>query len=110
MMGRQTGDQSQLFYLFNLEQRIPRGHLLRRINPVVTRLLADVRITPESGRRSDFGGCLTSAHQATFASERAGAFGSAASLTTSRAARHFPLEQCATPRSLTSDNWHRRRR
>ena len=41
MMGRQTGDQSQLFYLFNLEQRIPRGHLLRRINPVVTRLLAN---------------------------------------------------------------------
>ena len=43
MMGRQTGDQSQLFYLFNLEQRIPRGHLLRRINPVVTRLLAGLR-------------------------------------------------------------------
>ena len=37
MMGRQTGDQSQLFYLFNLERRIPAGHLLRRINPVVTR-------------------------------------------------------------------------
>jgi hypothetical protein len=46
MMGRQTGDQSQLFYLFylfNLEQRIPRDHLLRRINPVVTRLLAGLR-------------------------------------------------------------------
>ena len=43
MMGRQTGDQSQLFYLFNLEQRIPAGHLLRRINPVVTRVLADQR-------------------------------------------------------------------
>ena len=43
MMGRQTSDQSQLFYLFNLEQRIPRGHLLRRINPVVTRLLAGLR-------------------------------------------------------------------
>jgi hypothetical protein len=25
MMGRQTGDQSQLFYLFNLEERIPAG-------------------------------------------------------------------------------------
>ena len=36
MMGRQTGDQSQLFYLFNLERRIPAGNLLRRINPVVT--------------------------------------------------------------------------
>jgi hypothetical protein len=35
MMGRQTGDQSQLFYLFNLEGRIPAGHLLLRINPIV---------------------------------------------------------------------------
>jgi transposase len=43
MMGRQTGDQSQLFYLFNLEGRIPASHLLRRINPVVTRVLADLR-------------------------------------------------------------------
>ena len=25
MMGRQTVDQSQLFYLFNLEMRIPRS-------------------------------------------------------------------------------------
>src|SRR5262245_8883290 len=43
MMGRQTSDQSQLFYLFNLEERVPTGHLLRRINPIVTRLLADMR-------------------------------------------------------------------
>ena len=43
MMGRQTGDQSQLFYLFNLEERIPAGHLLRRINPVVTRCWPDLR-------------------------------------------------------------------
>jgi transposase len=43
MMGRQTGDQSQLFYLFNLEQRIPPHHLLRRINPIVTRIVAGVR-------------------------------------------------------------------
>src|SRR6266567_4750331 len=43
MMGQQTSDQSQLFYLFNLEQRIPEGHLLRRMNPVVTRVLADLR-------------------------------------------------------------------
>jgi hypothetical protein len=39
MMGRQTGDQSQLFYLFNLEQRILASHLLRRINPMVTQVL-----------------------------------------------------------------------
>ena len=25
MMGRQTGDQSQLFYLFNLERRVRRA-------------------------------------------------------------------------------------
>ena len=43
MMGRQTVDQSQLFYLFNLEGRIPARHLLRRINPTVTRILADLR-------------------------------------------------------------------
>jgi transposase len=43
MMGRQSGDQSQLFYLFNLEERIPAGHLLRRINPIVTRALVDLR-------------------------------------------------------------------
>ena len=42
-MGRQTVDQSQLFYLFNLEARIPAHHLLRRINPTVTRILADLR-------------------------------------------------------------------
>ena len=43
MMGLQTGDQSQLFYLFNLDRRVPSGHLLRRINPVVTGVLADLR-------------------------------------------------------------------
>jgi hypothetical protein len=41
-MGRQAGDQSQFFYLFNLEERIPERHLLRRINPIVTRVLADL--------------------------------------------------------------------
>ena len=48
MMGRQTGDQSQLFYLFNLERRIPASHLLRRINPIVTRILVELRekLTP----------------------------------------------------------------
>jgi transposase len=45
MMGRQTGDQRQLFYLFNLEERIPERHLLRRINPVVTRVLVELRET-----------------------------------------------------------------
>ena len=44
MMGRQSGDQSRLFYLFDLERRIPAGHLLRRINPVVvTRILGEFR-------------------------------------------------------------------
>jgi transposase len=43
MMGRQAGDQRQLFYLFNLEDRIPPDHLLRRINPIVMEVLADLR-------------------------------------------------------------------
>src|SRR6201997_372360 len=43
MMGRQAVDQSQLFYLFNLEEHIPTGHLLRRLNPIVTRALVDLR-------------------------------------------------------------------
>jgi transposase len=43
MMGQQTVDQRQLFYLFNLEKRIPERHLLRRINPIVTRILAGFR-------------------------------------------------------------------
>jgi transposase len=43
MMGRQRVDQSQLFYLFNLEEQIPADHLLRRLNPIVTRVLVDLR-------------------------------------------------------------------
>jgi hypothetical protein len=43
MIARQTGDQSQLFSLFNREERIPARHLRRRINPIVTRVLADLR-------------------------------------------------------------------
>src|SRR5262245_42878324 len=43
MMGRQTGDQSQFFYLFNLGNGIPPRHLLRWINPIVTRVLAELR-------------------------------------------------------------------
>lgn len=42
-MGRQVGDQSRLFYLFRLEDRVPPGHLLRRINPTVTQVLAELR-------------------------------------------------------------------
>ncbi len=42
-MGRQTVDQSPLFYLFNLEKRVPEPHLLRRINPTVTRILVEFR-------------------------------------------------------------------
>ena len=53
MMGRQTGDQSQLFYLFNLEGRIPAGHLLRWINPIVTRVLAELRERASPGRMAD---------------------------------------------------------
>ncbi len=44
MMGRQTSDQSRLFYSFNLEERIPECHLLRRIDPVVTDVLSELRV------------------------------------------------------------------
>jgi transposase len=43
MIGRQTVDQGQSFYLFNLERRIPERHFLRRINPIVARILAELR-------------------------------------------------------------------
>ena len=45
MLGRQAGDQSPLFYLFNLEERIPSRHPLRRLNPIVARMLGEVRHT-----------------------------------------------------------------
>ena len=56
-MGRQSGDQSRFFYLFKLEDRIPPSHLLRRINPIVTQVLDELRekLTPfysEIGRPS----------------------------------------------------------
>jgi len=41
--GSIEGRPISLFYLFNLEERIPANHLLRRINPIVTRVLADLR-------------------------------------------------------------------
>jgi Methyltransferase small domain len=43
MMGRQTGDQASLFYEFRLDDRIPKDHLLRRINVVIGPVLDGVR-------------------------------------------------------------------
>jgi transposase len=43
MMGRQSGDQASLFYEFRLEDRIPKDHLLRRINVFVAAVLCGVR-------------------------------------------------------------------
>src|SRR5262247_1612638 len=43
MMGRRGGDQASLFYEFRLEDRVPKNHLLRRINAFVTPVLIDVR-------------------------------------------------------------------
>ena len=43
MMGRQTADQSQLFYEFHLEERVPPDHLLRRIDVFTAAALADLR-------------------------------------------------------------------
>jgi hypothetical protein len=35
MMGQAVGQQDRLFYEFNLDERVPAGHLLRRINAVL---------------------------------------------------------------------------
>ena len=43
MMGRRNGDQASLFYKFRLDDRIPKDHLLRRIDGFVTPVLADMR-------------------------------------------------------------------
>ena len=40
MMGRQQNDQAQFFYAFHLEERVPTGHLLRRIDVFVTQALS----------------------------------------------------------------------
>jgi transposase len=42
MMGRQRGDQTKLFYEFRLDDRVPKNHLLRRIDVFVTAALADL--------------------------------------------------------------------
>lgn len=42
MMGRQTADQTRLFYEFHLEGRVPGNHLLRRINGFVTAALSNL--------------------------------------------------------------------
>src|ERR1700678_3054379 len=41
MMGRRDRDQTSLFYEFRLDDMIPKGHLLRRVNVFVTSVLGD---------------------------------------------------------------------
>jgi len=43
MMGRQCGDQTSLFYEFRLDDRIPKDHLLRRIDVFVAPVLDKLR-------------------------------------------------------------------
>jgi transposase len=42
MMGRKHREQASLFYEFRLDDMIPKGHLLRRINDFVTSVLGDL--------------------------------------------------------------------
>ncbi len=42
MMGRRRDDQRRLFYEFHLDDRVPRAHLLRRIDVFVAAALADL--------------------------------------------------------------------
>jgi hypothetical protein len=41
--GRQRSDQTQFFCSFHLEERVPAGHPLRKINVYVTKALADIQ-------------------------------------------------------------------
>ena len=43
MMGRRRGDQTSLFYQFRLDERVPKDHLLRRIDGFVTVAVTDMR-------------------------------------------------------------------
>src|SRR5262249_15969639 len=43
MMGRKHREQANLFYEFRLDDMIPKGQLLRRINVFVTSVLSDLR-------------------------------------------------------------------
>jgi transposase len=43
MMGRRDRDQASLFYEFRLDDIIPKGHLLRRIDVLVSDVLGDLR-------------------------------------------------------------------
>src|SRR5262245_11252983 len=57
MMGRREREQGKLFYEFKLDDMIPRSHLLRRINVVVTVVLSDLhdqleRYYSDTGRPS----------------------------------------------------------
>ena len=42
MMGRKYRDQASLFYEFRLDDMIPKGHFLRRIDVFVTDVLGDL--------------------------------------------------------------------
>src|SRR3979409_285491 len=42
MMGQKHREQASLFYEFRLDDMIPKGHLLRRINVFVTAVLGDL--------------------------------------------------------------------
>ena len=42
MIGRRGSDQASLFYEFRLDDRVPKNHLLRRINAFMTEALAFV--------------------------------------------------------------------
>jgi hypothetical protein len=47
MMGRQRRDHGKLFYEFRLDDRVPKNHLLRRIDVFVTAALADLAPRPD---------------------------------------------------------------
>jgi hypothetical protein len=56
MMGRQNGDQASLFYKFRLDERIPKDHLLRRIDVFMTPVLDDMRTGSRRRASTNAGG------------------------------------------------------
>ena len=91
MMGRRRGDQRRLFYEFHLDDRIPKNHLLRRIDVFVTaallsRTTATSAVHPSSAARRSTRGKRAADHSAmVFQPARTAALRSGSRSPTSRA-------------------------
>ena len=56
MLDRQSGDQASLFYEFRLDDRVPKNHLLRRINVVGNwTIVSEYQLLRDGTRREVYG-------------------------------------------------------